>query len=149
MAYLIWPEKQIVSDDWIETYFADAVANSYIAPERLGAATVIAKARALQDAGLITLGNEPKRPKPNLTDREVIDGAKALELRLHRVITTEDETPAHDGLIMLAATSFFAHVIMDEMRDSQDRIAIGERAKLAADHVVSMVSDLIDDKFDD
>lgn len=60
--YLIWPERKIVSDEWIETQFADAISNSYIPPERISAKDVMEMARALDDAGLITLGTEPERP---------------------------------------------------------------------------------------
>lgn len=55
---IVYPEIKNISDEKIEMLFADAVANMTIGFEYLGAKTVMEKARALDDAGIITLGKE-------------------------------------------------------------------------------------------
>jgi hypothetical protein len=54
--YIVWPEERWVQRNQIVTWFADAVANQQIAPERLSARTPMEMAHALSDAGLITVG---------------------------------------------------------------------------------------------
>jgi hypothetical protein len=57
---IVYPENLLATDETIETWFADAVANDKVDPR---AKTVMEKALALEDAGIISLG------KPNLTER--------------------------------------------------------------------------------
>ena len=55
---IIWPERRFVSAEQIESWFADAVANNEIAPDRLSVKTIREKAEALDDTGMITLGKD-------------------------------------------------------------------------------------------
>lgn len=57
MFHIIWPEKRVVSDDTIEKWFADAVANDEI-DLRTAGQTVLDHALALEDIGFITLGDQ-------------------------------------------------------------------------------------------
>lgn len=55
--FIIWPERRFVSDQQIESWFLDAVADAQIGPDRFHAESVREKAEALEDAGFITLGD--------------------------------------------------------------------------------------------
>ena len=55
--FLVWPQRGFVDYCTIETWFLDAVANNQIGPEHFRARTEHEMALALQDAGLVTLGN--------------------------------------------------------------------------------------------
>lgn len=54
--YIIYPERRIVDDETIEMWYIDALANREIAEEYLHAKTIDQMARALDDAGIVTLG---------------------------------------------------------------------------------------------
>jgi hypothetical protein len=58
MIYIVWPEKRYVTDDQIDVWYEDAVANDEIDAHYLGAETTQAKAEALDDAGLLTIGKQ-------------------------------------------------------------------------------------------
>ena len=58
--FIIWPERKWVSEEKIATWFSDAVANDLIAPHYLSAKTTEEMAKALDDAGYLTVGNPPE-----------------------------------------------------------------------------------------
>lgn len=90
----------------------------------------------------------PKNLKP--TDEEVLEAAEAIARKLRAVIADEiaSDRPTTNSVIMLAVNAFHARAIMDVMRESTDRTAITKCAMNSAGHFVSMVTDLIRDKFD-
>lgn len=53
--HIIYPENRLVSDEWIASQYADALANGYIGAEYSEANDVVRQAFALSDAGIITL----------------------------------------------------------------------------------------------
>lgn len=57
--YINYPEKRYVSAKTIAIWYKDAVANGEIAPCYFNAKSHGEMAAALQDAGIITLGNLP------------------------------------------------------------------------------------------
>jgi hypothetical protein len=60
MIYIVWPEKRYVTDEQINVWYEDAVANDEIDAPYLDAKTPEAKAEALEDAGLLSIGREPR-----------------------------------------------------------------------------------------
>jgi hypothetical protein len=54
--WIIWPENRFVSENQMKTWYFDAVANNEISREYLDLKDVSKMAAALNDAGLITLG---------------------------------------------------------------------------------------------
>jgi hypothetical protein len=58
MIHIIWPEDRIVSDETIRGWFADAVEDKWVAPDRLGTKTVEGMAAVLQDIGFITIAKD-------------------------------------------------------------------------------------------
>lgn len=53
--FIVWPERRWISDDQMSRWYEDAVANEAVEP---GEQDVSAMARALHEAGEITLGRE-------------------------------------------------------------------------------------------
>jgi hypothetical protein len=58
MIQIIWPEKRFVTEETIEGWFADAVADNEVSPDDISAKTPMDKARVLEDIGKITVGTE-------------------------------------------------------------------------------------------
>jgi hypothetical protein len=56
MFELLWPERRIVGEGRIETWYADAIANGEISIADGRAKTAYDMAMALQNAGSITVG---------------------------------------------------------------------------------------------
>jgi len=56
--FILWPRRQIVTEEHIIRMYADAVATNQVHPGGFGyAKEPIAMAHALSDAGIITLGS--------------------------------------------------------------------------------------------
>ena len=54
---IIWPERRVVDQEQIRTWYADAIYNGEVRLDENGIAkTTEGMAHALSDAGLITLG---------------------------------------------------------------------------------------------
>lgn len=56
--HIVYPERRIVSAKTIESWFRDAIANGEIDDEFAGCLTVQIMARALDNAGIITLAKK-------------------------------------------------------------------------------------------
>jgi hypothetical protein len=54
--YIVYPEKRWVTAKQIHTWFEDALDNGEIADEYTAAKTAVERAKALDDAGLLTQG---------------------------------------------------------------------------------------------
>jgi hypothetical protein len=66
--HILWPEVKDVSSDTIEMWYADAVANDEIDADLMNLNDNVEKAKALDDAGLITLGLPGRLPVPKEVD---------------------------------------------------------------------------------
>jgi hypothetical protein len=53
--HLLWPEVKRVNESWINRVYADAVANDELEPEFTQLTSVVDKAKALDQCGIITL----------------------------------------------------------------------------------------------
>jgi hypothetical protein len=62
MFYILYPEKRVVGNDTILHYYLDAVENGEV--EDMGAVNAVQAAKALHEAGVITLTNK----KPHCSD---------------------------------------------------------------------------------
>jgi hypothetical protein len=56
MIYIIWPDRRLVSESQVWSWYEDAVANGQIAEEYLFAHDLETAKRALSDSGLVTFG---------------------------------------------------------------------------------------------
>lgn len=55
---LVYPERRVVSEDTIETWYSDALANGEVEPTPTEP-SVFEKAAALDDSGIITISGLP------------------------------------------------------------------------------------------
>jgi hypothetical protein len=56
--HILYPEDRLVSDDQIESWFMDALADNEIGPDYRDARTPDEMAEALEDMGFISLARE-------------------------------------------------------------------------------------------
>lgn len=86
---IVWPEKRIVTEEQIATWYSDAVANG---EATAGITDPLKQALALDDAGIITVGGKPN------PEQQLKEAAPELLRVLRDVVARIGKTPVRMDL---------------------------------------------------